>query len=522
MEGNSSTTVEHLESETIIKDSAKRSRFVWYLWLLMLIVLPVTSFPPIAESLGGIVLVSPLAMIPMLFVIFFGVIPEILCRGRISGLSKPLLFFALSALLSAVGAFYLPIVPYKGQTIVDREIRAGITIIIGIGFYFSVLAIPRTREDLIASLRAIFVGFALLTIWSAVQAWTIIDDQGSIPHWITIVHRWFSVRDPFPDRITGLAYEPSWLGDQLVILYLPLLISSVMVGVSAFRKSARWLSIEVIMLLTSLVILVMTKSRISLLSLSAMLGLLLLMLGFRLIRSRLNKFGIFSRRPGWLTSGLSLLFILMIFAVLALGLLWGMTKFDPRLAGLFQIGPRVTELRYFYPQDVLFAVGAKLTLAERFIYWATAYRTFGTYPILGVGPGNAGFLFERLMPVYGYQLIEIQNVLSQPIYGFPNPKSLWFRILAEQGTVGMITFLLWLILMGLSARALLKSSERLDRFFGLAGLLCLVAQIFEGFSLDTYALPQLWIMLGLLSNWTSQRLMNHTLRKRRQPEMVKI
>jgi len=212
--------------------------------------------------------------------------------------------------------------------------------------------------------------------------------------------------------------------------------------------------------------------------------------------------------------------LLAICVALALGLVWGMTKLDPRLSGLFQIGARVSELRYFYPQDVLFALGAKLTLAERFIYWTTAYRIFGTYPILGVGPGNAGFLFERFMPIYGYQLVEIQNVLTEPIYGFPNPKSLWFRILAEQGTLGMITFLLWLVLLALSARALYKSSERFDRVLGLAGLLCLAAQIFEGFSLDTYALPQLWIMLGLLSAWASQRFMAQDLRDDRQLEMA--
>ena len=33
----------------------------------------------------------------------------------------------------------------------------------------------------------------------------------------------------------------------------------------------------------------------------------------------------------------------------------------------------------------------------------------------------------------------------------------------------------------------------------MAGLLALVAQLVEGFSLDTFALPQLWILVGLLT-----------------------
>jgi O-antigen ligase len=254
----------------------------------------------------------------------------------------------------------------------------------------------------------------------------------------------------------------------------------------------------------------MTKSRISLLSLSAMLGILALVGGFRILHNWMKRLFSASRGIGWvrsmLASGISLVLLLVICGILAFGLLWGMTKLDPRLSGLFQVGARVTELHYFYPQDVIYALGGQLTLAERFIYWTTAFRIFGTYPILGVGPGNAGFLFESFMPVYGFQLIEIQNVLNQPIYGFPNPKSLWLRILAEQGIIGMIAFVSWLLLLGLSAWALLKSRDRVDRFIGTAGMLWLVAQLFEGFSLDTYALPQLWIVPGLLSAWATRRL----------------
>jgi hypothetical protein len=33
-----------------------------------------------------------------------------------------------------------------------------------------------------------------------------------------------------------------------------------------------------------------------------------------------------------------------------------------------------------------------------------------------------------------------------------------------------------------------------------------LAQVFEGFSLDTFALPQLWICLGLIASCQSLRL----------------
>ncbi len=42
-------------------------------------------------------------------------------------------------------------------------------------------------------------------------------------------------------------------------------------------------------------------------------------------------------------------------------------------------------------------------------------------------------------------------------------------------------------------------SSPLRRMIGMAGFLSLLALLFEGFSLDTFALPHLWVMLGLVT-----------------------
>jgi hypothetical protein len=54
----------------------------------------------------------------------------------------------------------------------------------------------------------------------------------------------------------------------------------------------------------------------------------------------------------------------------------------------------------------------------------------------------------------------------------------------------------------------LSKGQGLLAAVGLGAGLTLVAQIFEGFSLDTFALPHLWIMLGLLT-----ALLDSSLRK---------
>ncbi|OGO19964.1 MAG: hypothetical protein A2Z14_02185 [Chloroflexi bacterium RBG_16_48_8] len=56
-----------------------------------------------------------------------------------------------------------------------------------------------------------------------------------------------------------------------------------------------------------------------------------------------------------------------------------------------------------------------------------------------------------------------------------------------------------MILTTLNASIRIHEKKILQSVLGLAGGLALVALIFEGFSLDTCALPRLWIIFGLLT-----------------------
>ena len=82
---------------------------------------------------------------------------------------------------------------------------------------------------------------------------------------------------------------------------------------------------------------------------------------------------------------------------------------------------------------------------------------------------------------------------------FPNPKNLWVRLLAETGVAGFTAFGSWLGLLALSAWNVWKRGSGVRRVIGLAALFTLLAQVGEGFSLDSFALPQLWVMLGLMT-----------------------
>jgi O-antigen ligase len=333
-----------------------------------------------------------------------------------------------------------------------------------------------------------------------------------MPLIITRIHHLFSVRDPIVGRVSGLAYEPSWLGNQLMVLYVPLLAAATIERQSVFPGRRGWLSAESIMLVWAVAVLLLTKSRISLVSFLALASIALVTFGGKKLWSWQRKIGLAPSSAGrWRRLGLMAVNGLVLVA-LVVGLLLGAASIasqtDARLWALESLADRATEIRAFYPGEVLVALGAQLAFAERIVYWTSAFRTFSLYPVLGVGPGNAGFLFERTLPDYGFRLTEIQELLREPSFGFPNPKNLWGRILAETGLVGFVLFSWWFVTMGLGAAALWRKGAGLQRYLGLAGVLAFITQVVEGFSLDTYALPQLWLVFGLTTAalWTSPEL----------------
>jgi O-antigen ligase len=132
------------------------------------------------------------------------------------------------------------------------------------------------------------------------------------------------------------------------------------------------------------------------------------------------------------------------------------------------------------------------------MYWVSGFRVFSLYPVFGVGLGNAGFLMPSTVPAFGSFLPEIIRSLHQGAAGFPNPKSLWIRLLAETGVVGFTLFVGWLALSAAEAVRLARKGSGMAQALGLAALLAFVAQITEGFSMDTFGLPQLWIVMGLM------------------------
>lgn len=469
------------------------------MWWLLLVSVPVTSFPLVERTIGGET-VSPLALAPLLLLLMIWLIPYLLRGGRLPAEVGPLLLFGLVATGSTVLAQVLGIEPYKSQTALSRSIRGLATLGIGVGFYLCASIVSRDRGRLVASLRAIYVGGLVALLWSAAQAWYILFTEGYIPPALNELHRLLSVRDLFWDRVTGLAFEPSWFGNQMVVLYLPLTVGSLVCARSAFGDRRSSLLVEAGLTVFGVAMLLLSRSRISIAS-------------FVLISFALLAYGSW-RGAGWVLRRVSgqrsggsrfvarLAIAAVGLVVLVVGLLAVARRAiesDPRTERILATPRQIESIRREHPYESIYAVANRGAFAERLVYWTAGIWPFERYPVLGVGLGNAGFFFEDGLPAFGHQLVEIRQLLDAANPNFPNPKSLWIRLLAETGLVGFASFMVWLIVLTTSGLLLVKGGRGIDRAIGAAGLLAILAQTVEGFSLDTFALPQLWLMMGLLT-----------------------
>jgi O-antigen ligase len=473
-------------------------------WSLSWLLLPVTSFP-LLSRLMGYPTVSPASLIPLAWLALW-LVSFLRKNGPIPRESIPLLFFCSVSLLASAYAVFLPVPSFKGQPSLGEEITALVTLTIGVMFYLVTAAwlfqsSEQFSKRLTGTLRLLSISGVIIVLWAGIQAIYIFLFRGHFPASLLAFHRFFSIRDSSSTRLTGFAYEPSWLAHQLNVLYLPFWLAATLQGWSAFRYRFGRCSVENLLLGLGGVI-VLLSSRIGALSffLVFLIAFIHFSIGFvqrrrghilsdRAFRSRADF------RPVLWRNALMVFLLLALYGIVALAILYGVAQVNPRLARLFQFPVWARQQQSSLDAYLVFRY---LAFAERYVYWVTGWRIFSLHPILGVGLGNAGFFFHSELPAYGWNLPEVMDYYYRAAY-LPNIKNFWIRLLAETGIVGFASFLAWYTVMWASARFLRSQAEPLYRVVGWAGLFTLVAFITEGFSMDTFALPYLWVALGIVS-----------------------
>ncbi|MEL7645491.1 MAG: O-antigen ligase family protein [Anaerolineaceae bacterium] len=464
-------------------------------WALLLAALPFTSFPLLAQLMGG-TSVAPLSAVFLLVLVLIFFLPDFLRKPTVPRQALPLLLFFLSALLSSALAVFIPFESFRGAAVWKNALEGILTILLGIAFYLVTVNIVTEERILKNTLKWIYLGGALTIIASLAQSgfWYAL---GEYPPFLKDLQAMISSSGLlYKARVTGVAFEPSWLANQLNTLYLPLWIGLSVKGYSIFRRKLfGLLSVENVLMGLGLLVLFLSFSRIGWLTTLAMAAFLVFRAANRMMNRYLDKrdlktgahtkgFRRFLAKLGlWLS-------LLVIFALIVLMLGVFLSRVDPRMEDLFDIDR--------YREFGILGWASQLSFAERLIYWLTAFKVFLSRPFFGVGLGGSGFFFTQLTPEFGYGLPEVIEYLFRDNV-IPNAKNLWVRLLAETGIPGFSLFCAWLSTHLHAAQQLERAKKDPEASaFGLVGMLFLIAVVMEGFSMDSFGLPYLWIALALL------------------------
>jgi hypothetical protein len=460
-----------------------------------ILLLPLTSLPLLSRLMRGTMVAPP--TIVFIFILAVGWLPVQLVRGaKIPRETVPFLVFVILALISSVAAFFIPFPPYKGITVPGAELDALVTLAVGVATYFVVVMWHRQPGRMATTLRLINWSGAAILVWSFIQLAFIRLYNGQYPDILVKAQALLSTRSlldyGFRGRVGGFTYEPSWLAHQLNLIYLSYWLAATITGYSAAKKIWRF-SVENFLLVGGLVVLYFTISRIGLLAFLLMAAFVFYRLNVVIVRWLQKRI---EHRPAILRwridkfiPTLTILLVILVYLGVVVGLLNVWAHFDPRTASLLSLRSIPTNLF-----DFAFSVD----FAERVVYWSIGWNVFAHYPLLGVGLGNNGFFFQQYLPNIGYRLTEIVTLLDNTAI-LPNIKSFWIRLLAETGLLGFSTFAAWQFVLWKGGAFLRLNRSAFLRTLGWMGAFAILAFLAEGFSIDSFALPYLFVAMGLLT-----------------------
>ncbi len=352
-------------------------------WALFLVTLPVTSFPYLPAIVGGTALVRPLSIYPLLLLLALATLPR-LFSSPVPRTIRALLPFALIALASSLLSLLRGIDPMLGVTVSDRILRGLTTLGLGGAIYLTVSVLPRSVEELRASLRWLYLGFIAALAWGTMQAVNVIHFNPAYFQTLQKLQAYLSTRKIFYNRVSGMTYEPNWFAEQISFLLLPWLLSAALSGQTVFRWRWRKLTFEWIMLVWSVLILILTFSRAGLVNL-----FVLLLIGLTFFRiqpgsrplHRRSLLAVWARRL--VEAGLAVVVCVGIVYVAGTR-----NEFFARIWGYWRVMPERSLGEYF----------EYIGFGARFMYAEAAYNTYVANPVLGVGLGNYAFFFEQMLP----------------------------------------------------------------------------------------------------------------------------
>jgi len=477
-----------------------------FLWALVLFSLPITNFRYFPTFLSSSkVSVRPLLVLPLIPLFLFFILPS-LWKKKLPKIWIPFLVFLTLAFISTS----LPIIQgfnseLAETTVNARIFRAVFTLLLSAAIYISVSLMAQTEEDLIFTLRWLYAGMGLAIFWGLIQTIFVLD---LIPGWyfrISHIQKFITMNVGSPDRAMGLTLEPSWFADQITSLWLPWLFPAVLMNRTIYKNRWGWLTIEKILLVLLLFVLVFTLSRTGFVVAIVVIGCGILFFrpkweyaesyfsNFKLLGNIQKAFDRVSPVVRFLIVTVSVALVLS--AVLFIASL--QSKYIFRM---WDYWLQITYEAQKVGNRSLSGYFRYIGFGPRFVYWETAYRIFQQNPIFGVGLGNYTFHFKEMLPAVqvGYMPELLTRLVPGPTR-IVTAKNFFARLLAETGIVGTAAFMSFLFSLIGSGIYLWKSKFPEEKFWGIGALLAMIAFFVDSFSYDSFALPNSWVVFGLIT-----------------------
>jgi len=475
------------------------------IWAGFLISLPVTSFPYFPSFLGGSkVQVLPLLVIPMLVLLLLE-LPR-LWKRKLPRNFLPLILFLIFALVSSSIPFVLGRASHLSEvTYFSRVFRTVFTLALGFAIYLTVSITPLDREDLNFTLKWLYAGLAIASFWGTLQIIFVLE---LIPGWYVFMSKmqhYIAMTIGTPNRIMGLTLEPSWFADQLSALWLPWVLPAVLLNRTVYKKRWGWFTIEIFLLVWMLFVLLFTLSRAGFLVSAVVLGAGFMF--FRIKKSMDHRKNKFEGAWGKIVQYYYGIPEFIRVSVLTLLLLGGIS------ATIYYIGKDNNYInrmwQYWILHDSLTdTMGSRsfsgffryIGFGPRFVYWETAFRQFQAHPLFGVGLGNYTFHFQESLPAIqvGYMPEILTRIVPDHIRVI-TAKNYFGRLLAETGLLGTGAYVTFLITLASGGFYLWLSDDLEKKFWGAGSILGLIAFIVDSFSYDSLAIPNPWVVFGLIT-----------------------
>jgi len=460
-------------------------------WYLLILCLPFTSFPLVSKVFGG-TSVAPLSIIFLIILTVTEFVPNLIRTRSLPSQVTVLLLFVVSALISSALGNYIYIPSYRSAPILKNAVEGFITLATGISFFIITIMLNKDEKSIITSIKFINLSGILIVIYALVQAssWRLTNEYPAVLYKIQEI---FSSNGRlYSGRVNAMAYEPSWLAHQFSLLFIPLWLSFASQRYSVYkRKIFNRFTYEFVFIILGFVVIILTLSRIGWLTVLALVAIILA----QKVNRAYENYNLKGNRTVHWFKRLIFWFGIFVLLTILIGIFgYIFTRVDPRMAKLFDIYKYIGA-----GMSGLIGWASLLGIGERIAYWSIAYRVFLQQPLMGVGLGSTGNFFGSLIPEFAFRLPEVVKYFvtgSMP----PNPKSLWFRLLAETGIIGFTFFSAWVYQHFLYAKSLIRAKDNmLIKVMGTFGILAIIALLFEGFSLDTFGLPYYWITLGFIA-----------------------